>query len=149
MNRSRVLAALNARIEAVDAFAAKKRAQGITVAGDRAVGRAEGLREARDLLQLEGASSAPPALTPEVVLRAMLAAYERAALEAETAYRRGDVDAFASHSEIADAAKYIRSTTALYLIFGSLDIREPEILADYKARLAGTRPLGAPPLATK
>lgn len=41
--------ALAARIEAVDAFAAQKRKGGLTVAAERAIGRAEGLREARDL----------------------------------------------------------------------------------------------------
>ena len=41
--------ALAARIEAVDAFAAQKRKGWLTVAAERAIGRAEGLREARDL----------------------------------------------------------------------------------------------------
>lgn len=92
-----------------------------------------------------------PERTPETVLRAMLLAYERAALEAEEAYYRAgrnDEDRSLEASDAADAAVgIVRSALAKLAVYGDagFDDDGPRIAADYAARLAGTTPLDAPP----
>lgn len=97
----------------------------------------------------------PPAeRTPEVVLRAMLASYERAALDASIAYfrtaegtgeereaRKRSIDLDACCANLRDAVASCLSNgnyEDILLVWG--------MLRDYRARLAGTRPLNAPPL---
>lgn len=100
---------------------------------------------------LAQSASVPTERTPEVVLRAMLAAYEAAALEAEKAFYRAKAhDEIAlTASEHADAAVgIVRSAIAMLCAYGTTNFDNGgfPIARDYKARLAGTRPLDAPPL---
>ena len=100
---------------------------------------------------LAGKAPEAPERTPETVLRAMLLAYERAALEAEEAYYRAgrnDEDRSLEASDAADAAVgIVRSALAKLAVYGDagFDDDGPRIAADYAARLAGTTPLDAPP----
>ena len=97
--------------------------------------------------------------TPETVLRAMLRAYEAAALNAEVAYLRTcpDVDAatraLVASDSIYDQYSRLRAETAALLAWGTERPNPPPgahprgaLRLDYEARLSGTRPLNAPPL---
>ncbi len=91
--------------------------------------------------------------TPEMVLLAMLRAYEAAALDATIAEWRYHHDkSFETTGEQArDAAWGVRWALAIVSVGGyeadsALVGCSNRVKADYKARLAGTRPLNAPPL---
>lgn len=102
---------------------------------------AEGLR-CRDC---EAARASAPR-TPETVLRAMLTAYEADALEQEIRFSGGQPMRGGLESEIRD----IRQHLADVIIHGAGVLCHSTLRsatwADYEARLAGTRPLDAPPM---
>lgn len=87
--------------------------------------------------------------TPETVLRAMLRAYEAAAFDAMAAYYRAEdgESEWARSDQLDDFVDELRVETA-HLVAGykGPDLTYPTVIADYEARLAGTRPLNAPPL---
>lgn len=98
-----------------------------------------------------------PERTPAVVLRAMLAAYETAALGAVIAFYQAPKDvpeerkARERMSLIDRLCSAVRRETGA-AVAGWTDIDfdcdrlvARELLADYEARLRGDRPLGAPP----
>lgn len=100
------------------------------------------------------ANPAPVERTPETVLRAMLKAYEAAALAlvceyygTEIAMRPGR-DIVRLSDEADCAVSIVRDALALQIARGQnpLDASCSLIATDYAARLAGTRPLDAPPL---
>lgn len=103
---------------------------------------------------------AEPERTPEVVLRAMVNAYDAAAFNAMVAAFKAESEQCESDEEdgvySADWRRFdaldeklteLREETA-YLVAGrdGLDIVNPVTRADYEARLSGERPLNAPPL---
>ena len=108
------------------------------------------------------ASSEPPALTPEVVLRAMLRAYEAAALDAEIAVQSVQKDSPAQTAASNRARLLTTQCGAIrreaagviagwpdevdFYTPGSQPVNSGVLAGDYEARLAGTRPLDAPPL---
>lgn len=86
--------------------------------------------------------------TPETVLRAMVAAYAQAAVDAEAeVFRHGagaPIQMKVRMFDTQDAFANMRATAATYFAEGEL---LPWLNStDYAARLAGTRPLDAPPL---
>jgi hypothetical protein len=92
---------------------------------------------------------APVERTPEIVLRAMLRAYEAALLDAHAAYMCGErtFEAARRVDRLAADTVAVRYACA-WVIAGhndDVDLREHR-LADYRARLRGDRPLDAPPL---
>lgn len=95
---------------------------------------------------------APVERTPEVVLRAMLRAYEAGAIEAETAYMRTCPDVDAAVAALPEAERLgfwcgrLRRETASVIAWGGSPNLVSEIAADYEARLCGERPLDAPPI---
>lgn len=109
---------------------------------------------ARALEQAWKAEKQPAERTPEVVLRAMLKAYEAAALEIDVAYFRTDDGTPAEAvlgraSERADSAlSNLRDATAASIVGNEPDIilRMWGLWPDYEARLSGARPIDAPPL---
>lgn len=89
-----------------------------------------------------------PERTPETVLRAMLRAYEAALFAAHVAYMRGDktFDGARRVDRLAADTDAVRGAAA-WVAAGNAEVGLSEYrLADYTARLAGTRPLNAPPL---
>lgn len=91
----------------------------------------------------------PVERTPEVVLRAMLAAYEKAALEAEKALCRDR-----RNEQLTDVARAMHLWVGICrMALADVQVSNqvyPETLGrmlrdDYEARLVGTRPLDAPP----
>jgi hypothetical protein len=98
--------------------------------------------------EVEGA---PVERTPEVVLRAMLRAYEPVALEAEEASLRSSKDDDEAHRLAWLAGCAIDDVTNLRSSLARLRVKwwEPRLptrlAADYEARLRGDRPLDAPP----
>ena len=104
----------------------------------------------------------PPALTPEVVLRAMLRAYEAAALDAEIAVQSVQKDSPAQTAASNRARLLTTQCGAIrreaagviagwpdevdFYTPGSQPVNSGVLAGDYEARLAGTRPLDAPPL---
>lgn len=106
-------------------------------------------------LGMEGHVNEAPR-TPEVVLRAMLRAYEQAALDA--AIQRARIGSGGRVrfpvAEFEDGAMVLRQALAVVLAGngGAEEYfrlrRDIDLLADYEARLAGTRPLDAPPMET-
>ena len=102
------------------------------------------------------ANPAPVERTPETVLRAMLKAYEAAALDATVGFFRalkvgeGTSDFSASVIDWQSRREIVFDTLAATLA-GAEEDRERVlnilslVRADYEARLAGTRPLDAPP----
>jgi hypothetical protein len=105
------------------------------------------------------ANPAPVERTPETVLRAMLKAYEAAALDATVGFFRalkvgeGTSDFSASVIDWQSRREIVFDTLAATLA-GAEEDRERVlnilslVRADYEARLAGTRPLDAPPMET-
>lgn len=103
------------------------------------------------------ANPAPVERTPETVLRAMLKAYEAAALDATVGFFRalkvgeGTSDFSASVIDWQSRREIVFDTLAATLA-GAEEDRERVlnilslVRADYEARLAGTRPLDAPPM---
>lgn len=89
--------------------------------------------------------------TPEVVLRAMLRAYEAAAFEALVKHYQaedGQGEAELEASEVINGLVNELRSEAAHASAGypAHDLTTPRLIADYEARLAGTRPLDAPPL---
>lgn len=117
-----------------------RRALGLPV--DRADGSLMPLTEALDQRR-----TAEPERTPEVVLRAMLASYALAAAKAEALIytRQGASDA--EHLRVFDTRNALLNMCAAAAAFFADGSLIPWLLStDYEARLAGTRPLDAPPL---
>ena len=110
-------------------------------------------RPDRSLMPLTEALAAraaqSPVLTPEVVLRAMLTANEAAALDRAIAHMKAPLYSeyeSLSSDEADSRAAHMRDVFASFI--AGLDWRallSPEQEDDYEARLAGTRPLDAPP----
>mgnify|MGYP003494868936 CR=1 FL=1 len=97
---------------------------------------------------LRDAAFEEPERTPDVVLRAMLRAYEAALFAAHVAYMRGDktFDGARRVDRLAADTDAVRGAAA-WVAAGNAEVGLSEYrLADYTARLAGTRPLNAPPL---
>ncbi len=94
---------------------------------------------------------AEPERTPEVVLRAMLAAYERAALEAAI-LRFGNKEARALVAALNadERVMHMRDACAAHIAGdeagGLRRLQRWGLRADYEARLSGARPLNAPPM---
>lgn len=83
--------------------------------------------------------------TREVVLRAMLAAYEAYVVRKETAMLRdADMAAKAGWEAALGDLAHVRRAVVLLPIFGEVRLFD-SALADYEARLRGDRPLDAPP----
>lgn len=84
--------------------------------------------------------------TPEVVLRAMLRAYEAYVVRKETAMLRdADMAAKAGWEAALGDLAHVRRAVVLLPIFGEVRLFD-SALADYEARLRGERPLDAPPM---
>lgn len=86
--------------------------------------------------------------TPEVVLRAMLRAYEAAALDAARVYQRSPVDAEGEERAYRAAVERVddvREGLAECLEDDDVVFVCESVGLDYEARLAGTRPLDALP----
>jgi len=90
--------------------------------------------------------------TPEVVLRAMLRAYEAAALEAEIAYFSTDDDdrwADVRRKDVTRWCEDVRGELAAMIADNHQRFDWPQCVhLDYEARLRGERPLDAPPMET-
>ncbi|WP_341713941.1 hypothetical protein [Erythrobacter sp.] len=102
----------------------------------------------------------PAERTPLVVLRAMLAAYEKAALDACMTQQRAHKGARGITPEVRELCRIAihrgeAVEIAREMLAAVLTNVDPKLMAtestwgDYEARLAGTRPLDAPPLDTK
>lgn len=93
----------------------------------------------------------PSERTPEVVLRAMLAAYEEAAISQARAYYAWpgvDPDLLRVSEKTDAAVTIIRNALAMFLVLGYtlLGNYDASLARDYEARLCGERPLDAPPI---
>lgn len=138
-----------------DAVAALKRFETVMVEHEEAwIGATTALPLIAIRSRLEGtadfmAGRLPPVdRTPEVVLRAMLRAYEEALLVAHAAYMGGDrtFEAARKVDRLAADTAAVRGACA-WVISGhaDVDLREHR-LDDYEARLDGSTPLDAPPM---
>lgn len=95
----------------------------------------------------------PAERTPEVVLRAMLAAHEAAALEIRNQWRRtagGTPENSAAErrmKQLDHDVVYLRDLTSSEIVQPTMDpyIDRAWVRSDYEARLRGERPLSAPP----
>lgn len=99
----------------------------------------------------------PPKLTPKTVLRAMLKAYQEAVITQATRLYKVRSEG-QNGFEYAGVVCWFSGRLELLVFalgacigqsksdFDRLIISVPEVFADYQARLAGERPLDAPPL---
>lgn len=93
----------------------------------------------------------PAERTPETVLRAMLASYEKAALEAEIAYYVAIPDSEEEREQdqrrevLADDVHTLRKAIAIVLSEAHRLALPTRLRRDFEARLRGDRPLDAPP----
>jgi len=114
------------------------------------------------LTSLRPSSRAEAERTPEVVLRAMLKAYEAAALAAHVGHFRSESNT-PTERELYDRARLLNRQCEVirrelagvlagfedpvdFEVSGERTARSDDLMADYEARLRGERPLDAPPL---
>lgn len=107
------------------------------------------LREELAVARAATLGKEPVERTPKTVLRAMLKAYERAALEASVAaWRNADDDGAVEREEVLIArVGSLRQATAKAIAaeHDPLSMLSRQTRADYEARLSGAIPLNAPP----
>lgn len=149
------------RADVARSLAAKRKEGGYQRAESHMSGRSEAFYEAARVIESHVAGTTPIAAerTRDAVLHAMLRAYEAEALDKSVSFmkaqdalsraKKDTVGAIAEAREAATAAtavEVVRDMLAAHIAGVDLAyIATESTMADYKARLAGTTPLDAPP----